>query len=115
MQKSQNRLFGYLGIWSALMVMSAWYGQYVAEPDLGNIQKVERLEDTQRILTNVTCVNAELTIYYYKPKRYENAPIIHVEAVDTMGNVLDFPIQAYRRILPDSLFYPTRSGSHAGL
>lgn len=106
---SLKQLNNFLTVWCCLMAMVYWYDTFLAEPELGAIQHIQRLFDDRRIITTVTCTKAEVTIYSYKPQRYENGPVIHVEAVDTLGNVLEFPLAAYRRLLPDSLFYPAKN------
>lgn len=104
-----KRFFNFFLLWCAVMMMVAWYGDYISEPELGKIEKIQRLDDGERCINTVQCAQAEVTIYYYRPKKYENGPIIHVEAVDLKGNVLHFPVEAYRRILPESLFYPSNT------
>lgn len=106
--KNSLKLMGFVIGWALLMSMVADYGMLATEPKPGAIEHIQRLEDGERTITTVQCTQAEITIYYYRPKRYEHGPLIHVEAVDSEGNVLDFPLEAYRQVLPDSLFRPSR-------
>lgn len=104
--KNSLKLLGFVFGWAVLMKLIADNGLLGSPPPLGAIEHIQRLEDGERTITTVQCLHAEVTIYCYRPKKYEHGPLLHIEAVDTQGNVLNFSTDAYRNLLPDSLFRP---------